>query len=306
MTTPRQIRWIVLLLVAGLHTSTTCAQEFSWVMSPTLVKELEDKTLEYVDRLGIYLTVIADKESYAEVIEEVTRLRLQLFDRLDAIVEVSSTHRRESRAYTIEEYLGRLRGLPYSQAKIEWANLASVSGLKRGTDGNYFGVATIEQRFVGYHDGQPIYVDVTTKYIQLVVKQEFVITGGAHKEDWVVFLSDISVEHMWDPNGLTFSPNSGITERGSQELVGIYLGIISNEASYREEIEAAKRMALLFVADEESLAVVSSDGQFTTYPIGPYLDRLQSASQDHLEVNTFQIDTEGNMTEVNITQIKRE
>lgn len=198
MNTRTCIRWTTAFLLAFVF----CESNISFAqlirVSDELRAELGEKALEYVSRFGIYVNIVSNKSSYPEEITEATRLALQLFDREDATVEVSSSRRSTTQKFTIAEYLNRLMVLPYSEVSIEWAEIAFVSDIHKGTDGNYYGIATIDQRFTGFLDGAPVYRDITTKYIEIVIKQSVVDAWGEKYAEWEVFLSDISVIQTWE------------------------------------------------------------------------------------------------------------
>ena len=190
----KNVSCMTLLLVMAALPLTGLAQEGR--LTEEQKKEFSFKALDNVDRLGIYLEIIADKQSPPEDVQDATRLALQLFDSEDAIVEVSSLNRPNDppRQFSIRDYLRRLKALNYTSIEIEWADIAYVSNLRRGSDGNYYGVVTITQRFLGYREGRPIYGDITEKHIEVVIRPNAIGSGGTVVRDWNVFLTKISVK----------------------------------------------------------------------------------------------------------------
>jgi hypothetical protein len=78
--------------------------------------------------------------------------------------------------------------------EIEWTNVQYVSKLRKGPDGNYYGIITFEQTFKGYSgDNQLQYSDVTRKNIEVVLKTYNRNVEGKSVPTWDVFLSEIKV-----------------------------------------------------------------------------------------------------------------
>ena len=156
-------------------------------------KEFSAKALDKTRNLGQYFSIIADKETNWQDANEAIDLAVTLFVSEEAQVEVSSTSTREKKTFPIRKYLERLKLLKYERVEISWSDIAYVSNLKKGVDGNYYGVVSFVQKFTGYRDGKPVYSDYTRKNIEVVLKGYTKKVGGQTQELWDVFLSDIGV-----------------------------------------------------------------------------------------------------------------
>jgi len=156
------------------------------------LKEFEEKVLIKTEDLGYYLQIIGGKNSSYQDIMTAIDLACGLFMSEEARVAVSSASGQGNDSFKIREYLNRLRLLNYDKVEIEWYEIGYVSQLRRDVDGRYYGTVTISQRFKGYNDNQPVYEDVTTKHIQVVLEQ--IETDKINKEKyWDIKLGDISV-----------------------------------------------------------------------------------------------------------------
>lgn len=159
------------------------------------LNQFNEKALDRVADLGRYFSIIADKETPWQEANDAIDLAVDLFISEEAQVEVSSTNSTQKRQYPIRKYLERLKLLKYDQVEISWSEIQYVSNLKKGPDGNYYGIVTFQQRFTGYRDGRAVYSDVTKKNIEVVLKGYTKDVAGVTEELWDVFLSDIGVEN---------------------------------------------------------------------------------------------------------------
>jgi hypothetical protein len=76
--------------------------------------------------------------------------------------------------------------------EIQWYEIGYVSQLRQDPDGRYYGTVTISQRFKGISDGKPVYEDITTKHIQVVLER-LELDKDKKEHYWDVRLGDISV-----------------------------------------------------------------------------------------------------------------
>ncbi len=109
------------------------------------------------------------------------------------MIETSSISRNDVRRYKIRTYLSRLKLVQYDKIEIEWTNVQYVSDVKRGVDGNFYGVVSFEQVFRGYRDGKLVYQDITRKNATIVLKTYEKNYEGNVTNVWDVLLSDIGV-----------------------------------------------------------------------------------------------------------------
>lgn len=94
---------------------------------------------------------------------------------------------------TLIKYLRRLSMLNYDQIKIEWVDVVMVKDLKKGTDGNFYGIISTVQRFTAVK-GEYTYSDVTTKHIEVVLKPYLKPNDQGDDEwKWEVYLSNVNI-----------------------------------------------------------------------------------------------------------------
>lgn len=157
-------------------------------------KEYSRRAIEKTEYLSRYIQVISDRTSSRSDVASAIDLACKLFMDEERIIQVSSVNRSDVRTYRIREYLNHLQLLPYTKIEMEWVEIGYVSNLRKGTDGKYYGVITIKQKFTGYNGDLPSYQDVTVKHIEVVLKQVDVGYQGKMIQCWEVFLGNISVK----------------------------------------------------------------------------------------------------------------
>ena len=110
-----------------------------------------------------------------------------------AIIEVSSIHSNEKKHLKVRDFLEKFRNLHYDRIIITFSHVDYVSNIRKGADGNYYGLVSFEQTFRAYRDGHVVYVDETKKTteVQLVVYEKNL--RGNTIQQWDVLLSDVEV-----------------------------------------------------------------------------------------------------------------
>lgn len=149
------------------------------------------KALQKTTDLGTYLAIISDRNNDIKEANKAVDLAVKLFINEDAQIEVSGLGERQR--YKVRAYLNRLKLLKYDKIEISWTDISYVSDLKKGMDGNYYGIITLQQRFKGFMDNQLVYSDLTEKNVEVKVMSYQKETDGEKQEMWDVFLSDIGV-----------------------------------------------------------------------------------------------------------------
>lgn len=145
---------------------------------------------------GEYLRIISDASVDELDQHSAVQEALKLFYDEERLVEVTSLRREEPTFYKINEYLSHIRALSYARVELLWNQVAYVNQIKKGEDGEYHGIITVEQIFKGYNrDDVLVYEDVTQKNIDIIVKPVQQIIDGQSVEKWDVFLSDIGVKN---------------------------------------------------------------------------------------------------------------
>ncbi|MEZ4774527.1 MAG: hypothetical protein R3D00_15185 [Bacteroidia bacterium] len=179
--------------LTGATTDATPPDNTGYEIPAIDMKEYKAKALDRTRNLGQYFSIIADKATNWQDANDAIDLAVALFVGEEATVEVSSAGSADKKLYPIRQYLERLKLLKYERVDITWSDIVYVSELKKGVDGNYYGIISFVQKFTGYRDGQPVYSDYTRKNIEIVLKGYTKQVGGQTKELWDVFLSDIGV-----------------------------------------------------------------------------------------------------------------
>lgn len=95
----------------------------------------------------------------------------------------------------MKQYLTRmLRGLGYSNIRIEQSDAIRVDTFRKLGDGRYMAIAYIFQDFIGYgNDGQTLYSDRTEKKVYIHIDATEIPTEEGTETIWDVKLGDMSV-----------------------------------------------------------------------------------------------------------------
>ena len=149
------------------------------------------KALQKTAELGTLIAIISDRNNSLEEANKAVELAVKLFINEDAEIEVSGPEGKKR--YKVRAYLNRLKLLDYDKIEVSWSDISYVSDLRKGTDGNYYGVVTLQQRFKGFMDNEMIYGDLTEKNIEVMLAPYQKKTDGEIQEKWDVFLSDVGV-----------------------------------------------------------------------------------------------------------------
>jgi len=156
-------------------------------------EQFKTKALQKSADLGRYLNQIANKSTDFQDANKAINNAVELFLSEDATVEISSSSATQKARLKIREYLNKLKLLKYSKVNIEWTDIYYVSNLRKGPDGNYYGVISLQQKFEGYQEGKVVYSDITRKNIEIVLKTYRKEVEGESLLLWDVFLSDIGI-----------------------------------------------------------------------------------------------------------------
>ena len=158
----------------------------------TSQEQLQKRGLQKTQDLGKYLNLIANKNTASEDAAKAVDQAVELFLSDSSQVETKQPSGERRRDF-IRNYLTRLRLLKYTKVVIEWSEVAYVSNLRKGPDGNYYGVISIQQKFTGYLDNKPVFSDNTRKNIEIVLKTYRKEVDGESVELWDVFLNNIGI-----------------------------------------------------------------------------------------------------------------
>lgn len=149
------------------------------------------KALQRVDEFVSYLNVITNKKLSTSEKDNAIAQAAKLFMPA-ATIEVTSTSRPGARRYPIQDYLTRLKLLPYTSTKIEWSEVQFIKELSQAADGNYYGVIAGQQTFIGYGT-QTVYSDVVRKNVRVKLERYQVQFNGADITKWNLLLGSIGV-----------------------------------------------------------------------------------------------------------------
>lgn len=155
--------------------------------------EFQEKGMQKIKQLESYLIQIGSKSTPLSMSSQAMDNAVQLFDREDRTVQVSSVKNELKPKFKVKTYLQKIRNLNYDDVEIEWADFQYASDFYLGKDGNYYAYIVFSQRFTGTTDNKVMYQDITTKRTEIVLKFYEKASQGELKKMWDVFLGDISV-----------------------------------------------------------------------------------------------------------------
>ncbi len=178
-------------------TTTTIESPTPSKARPTLDSEerqiYKEISVERVQEFKDYLNIVADKKRSPSEKSEAIKNALKLFSP-GANIEVTSKNRNTSRKVPVETYLKNLSNLNYSSVSIEYANLKFVSEFTQADDGNYYGIVSGEQSFMGYGStGQATYSDVVTKNYKVKLESYQKAVDGLEQTKWKVLFGDVTI-----------------------------------------------------------------------------------------------------------------
>ncbi|MDP4213182.1 MAG: hypothetical protein Q8926_11185 [Bacteroidota bacterium] len=156
-------------------------------------RDYEKKALQKTEDLSAYLKILCDKNTNWQEADKAIDQAVALFINEDATVQTSTIGKEGKTNYKIRDYLKRLKLIKYDKVQIEWTNIQYVSKLRKGIDGNYYGIISFEQVFKGYIENSLIYSDKTRKNVEVVLKAYNRNSNGKTQISWDVLLSDIGV-----------------------------------------------------------------------------------------------------------------
>jgi hypothetical protein len=161
------------------------------VLTPAQYQFYRKKALDKVDEFASYLQIIANK-SYSDyernqAIDQAVSLFMP-----GSTMEVTSKSQPGARRYPIRTYLTNLKRLNYKAVDIQWSEIQFLKELSQATDGNYYGVVTGQQTFIGY-GANTIYTDITQKNVRVKLERYLKIEDGQTDVKWGLLLGSIGV-----------------------------------------------------------------------------------------------------------------
>ncbi len=161
-------------------------------------QRFEELAIEKAGEFSLYIGKIASKSSSLAAKESAIQLALKLFIHDTVTIQVSfcTSGGEAGKIYTrpLKDYLRRLSILNYDKVEIKWFEIVMVEKLRKGSDGNYYGIISIAQKFIAQR-GEYEYSDVTTKTIEVVLKPyKKPNDQGEDEWKWDIFLSNVNIE----------------------------------------------------------------------------------------------------------------
>ena len=149
------------------------------------------------DKVGEFTTYIKQISSVTIPSNEKNKdinLACDLF-KLNAQIQVSNINVDTKQTYQLRNYLNRvlLNASRYQKIDIESAEINYVTQFRKDEDGNFYGVVTYKQKFIGYVDNIPAYQDFTTRKVQVIIKVYHKSVNGQDMRAFDVVLGDVSV-----------------------------------------------------------------------------------------------------------------
>ena len=144
-----------------------------------------------VAELQQHIIIISDKDQLPEKRNLAELEALKLFYK-GAMMEVSyidASGETIIKTRTIENYLYRLKTLPFTKVIIKYYDIAYVTEFIKGPDNKFYAVATIFQEFTGFVGDNITYTDITQKEIEIVVEQEE--DKFYDEKRWKIYLGNI-------------------------------------------------------------------------------------------------------------------
>lgn len=161
------------------------------VLSDSDYQSYRRKALDKVDEFSSYLNVITNKSLSSYQRNQAVDQAASLFMPA-ATIEVTSSKQPGARRYPIRTYLNNLKLLPYRSTKIEWTEVQYFKELSQAADGNYYGIITGQQTFVGY-GATANYTDITQKNVRVKLERYVKTEGGHDDVKWGLLLGSIGV-----------------------------------------------------------------------------------------------------------------
>ncbi|MCK8495801.1 hypothetical protein M0L20_28300 [Spirosoma sp. RP8] len=161
------------------------------VLNAADYQQYRKKALDKVEEFSSYLNIITNKSLSSNDRNQAIEQAVSLFMPA-ATIEVTSSKRTGARRYPIRTYLNNLKLLPYSSTTIEWTEIQYLKELSQAADGNYYGVITAQQTFVGRGENT-YYSDVTQKNVRVKLERYHMIKNGQEDVKWNLLLGSIGV-----------------------------------------------------------------------------------------------------------------
>lgn len=160
-------------------------------MDDETIKAFNERAIEKLAELQNYIIIVGSKQEADENRNFAIEAAAKLFIK-EAIMQVSNVKTGQITDYRpIKKYFLRLKSLPFIKVEITFYQTAYISGLRAGTDGRYYGTATVYQEFKGYHADGGSYSDRTVKTLDIVL--EYIDDKFYGEKRWELLFGDVKV-----------------------------------------------------------------------------------------------------------------
>ncbi len=185
------------LLIIGIITYFNVSYSQSSSLSQPNLENFQILAEKKARSFSMYITKIASKSTSLNDKETAIQQACKLFINDTVRIEVSycaSSGKSNVYSRKLVKYLRRLSLLNYDQITIEWVECVMVGDLKKGEDGNFYGIISFVQKFTAIK-GEYKYEDVTTKHLEIVLKPYLKPNDQGEDEwKWDVYLSNVNVK----------------------------------------------------------------------------------------------------------------
>lgn len=153
----------------------------------------KNKSIDKVVEFKNYLNVIANRKRSQSEKSEAIKSALKLFTP-GASIEVTSRNKAGAVKKPVAKYLNDLSNLNYSSVQIEYAELKLVSEFMQADDGNYYGIISGEQSFIG-NDGKGnlMYSDIVNKNYKVKLEAYKKIKDNREENKWNILFGDVTI-----------------------------------------------------------------------------------------------------------------
>jgi hypothetical protein len=157
-------------------------------------QQFREQILKKVTQLTKYISTIANKDKVQSERRAAIDNAVDLFLDEDRIVEISNLNNPYLKRPKIRQYLEKLYRYPAARVEVTFYEVAHVSKIERGPDGNFYATAQVYQLFRSYNrEGITIYADKTVKKINIIIERKKTIVGDQTETEYVIKLGNIKV-----------------------------------------------------------------------------------------------------------------
>lgn len=191
---------MVLCLIVGIDASA----EIDKGLSDLMKQRAQQKIAQMNDNISF----MADKSRSLDTRKYYRKTALKLFigngepyefegiPNTGVKMETTSKFRKKPNEKLMKDYFSGLINLRYSKVDIKTTNVydIEISEIRPIDENTYVCTGIFEQKFIGYKDGQPQYIDRMWKKVNIYILREVTIDG----EEFVILLGDVKALETTD------------------------------------------------------------------------------------------------------------